>query len=211
MVMYPSLIRTMEVCPDCKDVVGLFHPLNGPGPNRGPLVQRGTCPLHKPGHFNPKWTGFDFNRYVDLCRCCARVPLASGSKWSVWFCVECKRRVGLLNGRHGRCIVPIGRHSVHYGYPLGVHEVGDAVSCQAFIDASKAMGVAIRVLTDWYHEAVRRNLDAVAPGDPDPMPIWMYCPEVARKVDPMERFREMCAYLDRRGRAMLEERERVDR
>lgn len=209
MIIHPSTIRTMEVCPDCRDVVGLFHRQDGPVAH-GPLVQRGTCPLHKPRAFDPRWSGFDFNRHVDLCRCCGRIPLRSGSRWSVWFCLDCKEQVGLLNGRHGRCIVPIGRHSVHYGYTLRADELDDPVAVEAFLSTTKAMGAVIGAVSDWYHEAVGRNLEAVEPGIVEPMPVEEYCREVALSVGPRDRFREMCAYLDRRGRAMLEEKKAVD-
>lgn len=43
------------------------------------------------------WPNSDFNEHTCLCRCCVSEPLRSGSRWSVWFCDECKARVIALN------------------------------------------------------------------------------------------------------------------
>jgi hypothetical protein len=48
----------------------------------------------------PTWPRYDFNEHIHLCECCRLVPLRSGSRWSVWFCEECKARVRNLKQHH---------------------------------------------------------------------------------------------------------------
>jgi hypothetical protein len=199
----PDRIAEMEVCCDCIDVVGPVWRLLGPRAGEGPLRQRGRCPAHPARLHAPLWPGFDYNRVVDLCRCCGVEPRASGSKWSVWFCDPCKEEVGLLNERHGRCIVPIGRHSVHWGALLRVEEAENPFSVQGFLDASKAMVTASGVLADWHQVAVALNLIDIGAVDAAALPILDYWHEADARVDRRDRFREMCAYMDRRGRAMI--------
>jgi hypothetical protein len=65
-----------------------------------------------------RWPGYDFNTYEELCRCCTIEPLRSGSCWSPFFCRECRERVMELNRRFGRCVIPIGRHSIMNEFSL---------------------------------------------------------------------------------------------
>ena len=80
----------------------------------------------------PTWPRYDFNEHLHLCECCRLVPLRSGSRWSVWFCDECKARVRDLNHTLGRYVIPIGRHSLMGGIGIAGAELaharhGDAV------------------------------------------------------------------------------------
>jgi hypothetical protein len=202
-IEHPERIRAMMVCRACEDVVGWFYRLDGMLAGQHQLLQRGRCARHPPLAGAPRWPRFDFNRGVDLCYCCAIEPLATGSKWSVWFCEPCKQQVGLLNARHGRCIVPIGRHSVHRGHLLRAEDLDDAIVVESFVGAFESGSVAIRTLADWQRVAVVRNLDALGDDDRLEVPALEYWREVAAAVDRMDRFREMCAYLDERGRARL--------
>jgi hypothetical protein len=74
----------------------------------------------------PKWPRYDFNEHLHLCECCRLVGLRSGSRWSVWFCEECKTRVMNLNRLAGRCLIPIGRHSLMAGVGLDGSELARA-------------------------------------------------------------------------------------
>ena len=63
----------------------------------------------------PSWPRYDFNEAVCLCHCCGAVLLPSGSRWSVWFCEDCKHKIVALNKLAGNCLIPIGRHSTMNG------------------------------------------------------------------------------------------------
>src|SRR5437867_2299370 len=53
------------------------------------------------------WPRFDFNCVAEFCKCCGTECLESGSRWSVWFCDECKEYVGQLHAVAGRYLIPI--------------------------------------------------------------------------------------------------------
>ena len=203
---HPERIAEMVVCGDCRDVVGPFYRLYGTLAGQGPLKQRGTCAGHPPRPRAPTWPRFDFNRGVDLCYCCGIEPLTSGSKYSVWFCDICRPMVMRLNAVHQRCIIPLGRHSVHYGWLLRAEDVDDPVTTHRFSEASRAAAVATRALADWYRIVIGSNLEAIGAADGPPMPIIRYWRNVAYAVDRADRFGALCDYLDRRGRAEIEER-----
>ena len=82
---------------------GTCHELFEQEPQAGfPSAQR--CRCHPSDE--PTWPRFDFNEHLHLCECCRLDPLRSGSRWSVWFCDECKARVRDLNHRLGRYVDP---------------------------------------------------------------------------------------------------------
>ena len=94
---------------------GTCHELFEQEPQAGfPSAQ--LCRCHPSDE--PTWPRFDFNEHLRLCECCRLEPLRSGSRWSVWFCEECKTRVRSLNDRLGRYAIPIGRHSMMGGISL---------------------------------------------------------------------------------------------
>lgn len=189
-------VPEMEVCHACAQVVGRFYRTHF-----GYRVQYGRCGEHTvPEGADSRWPRYDYNLHVDLCRCCGRVPLRSGSKWSVWFCKACKEQVGLLNGRHGRCIVPIGRHSVHAGYMLSGDQARNPVAVETFVSSMKSIFAVHGPLADWMREAVHRNFRDVGLPVNRPVPLARYWAEVRGRVDPDDRFREMCGFLEQVGR-----------
>ena len=96
----------------------------------------------------------DFHLPAELCRCCAQELLPSGSRWSVWFCDECKPRI-LNAGAHR---IPIGRHSFHSGHflrdPLDDEAIAD------FVTGFKTLVDAMDRTKAWAHERTRRNCRA---------------------------------------------------
>lgn len=54
-----------------------------------------------------RWEGYDVNEWIRLCDCCLAVAMRSGSKWSPFFCDDCRPKI--LAAERG---IPIGRHSM---------------------------------------------------------------------------------------------------
>jgi hypothetical protein len=108
--------RRFRLCGICHE---LYEPVPAPG---FPTPQRCRCrPSDK-----PTWPRFDYNEHLRLCECCRLEPLKSGSRWSVWFCEECKGRVLSFNHLLGRYAIPIGRHSMMGGISLHGPELASA-------------------------------------------------------------------------------------
>ena len=108
---YRPEFSTLSICTAC---LGLFDDVSlGQGDGER---QRCTCSASK----EDRWPGYDYNERARLCDCCGRYVLRSGSRWSVWFCEECKARVQALNEEMGFALIPIGRHSMMNGLGLRV-------------------------------------------------------------------------------------------
>jgi hypothetical protein len=94
-------------------------------PSEGfPTPQRCGCDRKEAD--DPKWERHDFNEHLHLCRCCRAETCHSGSRWSQWFCDECRLRVIALNRAVGRYVIPIGRHSIMAGVAIHGPAVADA-------------------------------------------------------------------------------------
>jgi hypothetical protein len=115
----------------------------------------------------PTWDRFDFNERAHLCECCLGVVLESGSKFSVWFCAECKERIMGFNARFGRTVIPIGRHSLMASVSLGgpgllewaegKDPAGDA-SVEAFRIRVRGLFDSIDHLHAWSHGTLGDSL-----------------------------------------------------
>ena len=189
-------IQDTMVCGPCGDVVGPAKHRHEPD---FVMVQKGTCAVHT-APAEPTWPWNDFNRFVELCQCCGTAPLHSGSKWAVWFCPACREQVDLLNQRLGRYAIPIGRHSVHGGRLLSAEQVDDELELHTFLDFVNSSSEAMRVLQKWAKLVIRLNLQAIGGDEDSVVPITAYCQATQERVDPFDRFREMCAWLGRQGR-----------
>ena len=194
-------LEEVAVCGPCGDAVGPHPSSREPGTM---LIQAGECSTHTdPGQL--AWPGYDFNRYVELCRCCGTVPLRSGTRWATWFCGPCMEQVKLLNERLGRYAIPVGRHSLHQGRLLSPEHLEEPLEVQIFLDATNAAFDAMKLLKRWAAHIVRMNLRAIREDDDAVVPLRVYAHAAQVYVDPFDRFREMCEWLGRESRVPREE------
>ena len=108
-----------------------------------------------------KWEGFDFNEAVTLCHCCGKEVLKSGSKWSVWFCGECRGKIGEINSRFQQTPLPIGRHSIMSGVMLKGEDRQNHEKIELFLKDFKSLSDRITVVEKWRTEIVKRNFKAL--------------------------------------------------
>jgi len=98
-------LERMWICGTCAGLNGI--PVGRDAP---PVEQIQRCRCRSTDE--PAWPSFNFNEHVHLCECCLMEALPSGSRFSVWFCEECRLRVIALNDRLRVWLIPIGRHSI---------------------------------------------------------------------------------------------------
>jgi hypothetical protein len=147
-----EVTRDFEVCGACHELRGPFTwTLQG---QTDAHVQECRCAPHTAS----TWRGFDFNTVAELCYVCGCEVLRSGSRFSIWICPNCAPRVSALNGRLGRLVVPIARHSIVNGAALSMTPPPSDAAIEAFADRLLLMRRRINRLHDWSHEVVRRNL-----------------------------------------------------
>lgn len=155
-------------------------------------VTRQRCRCRRDeGATDATWPGSDFNEHLHLCECCSMVPLLSGSKWSVWFCDDCKPRVVALNGSVGHCVVPIGRHSLMNGVGVSTSElVSGGTERRAVVDAFSGKLMSLFDAMQHLHvfaQARRRGLverlDFPA-GEDVALPDWLETLTAAEGEDP---------------------------
>ena len=134
-----------------------------------------------------RWPGFDFNERATLCYCCAQHVLPSGSKWSVWFCVDCKPRILRFNETMGSSVVPLGRHSLMANVGLGPRAISHEAQIEQFREGFSSLMDRIEALGRWKLEMqmpfLFSGLALQRESDPE-LRTWLLAVDVARRQDP---------------------------
>lgn len=147
----------LRICGSCRT-------LKGPVPDRSDGArQLCECAPTENHRAEPLWGG-DFNTYAELCHCCGLVLLRSGSRWSVWFCEPCKRSVVALNRAAGRCLIPIGRHSLMNRVAARSEQLRTNVGAVAFADQLDTLFASIGGLRAWAATVTASNTIALGFG-----------------------------------------------
>jgi hypothetical protein len=142
------------------------------------------------------WPGHDYNQVAELCRCCGLDVLRSGSRWSGWFCEHCKDWVWDFNNRVGRCVIPIGRHSLMNGIGLpGVLATDDAL-VKRFADDVGTLFERMNWTDAWARRVVTRNLTACGLASHDDVPLGKYLERVRASLPHPQKPPAVRAMLD---------------
>jgi hypothetical protein len=142
-----------SICPCCFAVRGLLTIAS--------MRYEQRCGCHAEVESEERWPGFDFNTYIELCHCCAIEPLKSGSRWSPFFCDECKERVMNLNRQERRWVIPIGRHSMMHGEFLSGGEAAIDEHANEFVFRVRGLFATGEHLDQWRRIRVEKNLEAL--------------------------------------------------
>jgi hypothetical protein len=144
------------ICPACFACRGT---LEVDGIHSGHYEQHCSCQRSEGSE--EQWPGWDFNTYLELCRCCGIEAVKSGSRWSPFFCHECRARVLSFDRRHRRWIIPIGRHSIMHGEFLGGNEALIDEHVEHFVLRARGLFAATDHLDTWASARVKQNLEAL--------------------------------------------------
>jgi hypothetical protein len=193
--------REMEICQKCYEVRGPWRPKGAtetPGSRRSLFHYTQECKCDEAlGSLNEEWPGFDFKRAVELCQCCGLEPVRSGSRWSVWFCDDCKEMVRQLHAKYQRYIVPIGRHSVHGGFGVTGEKSHDEAEVEYFAIRWKDVSEAIDHLARFARLTVSENLEKLGFSRDTDVRLVEYLAAVARNpLDKKAAFRRLCRFFE---------------
>lgn len=137
-------------------VCGQCGEIRGPVPGIA-AVQLCACASPEERRAQPRH-GRDFARWIELCRTCGLRTVSSGSRWSSFHCSRCRPRVVALNGLVGRCVVPVGRHSLMNGVSLSDPVGRNPVAFVAFADQLAAFFSSTVDLEAWAGRVVLDHL-----------------------------------------------------
>ena len=189
------VLGKMKVCADCGKVHGSWKEKGMFNPT---FQQRCGCENRKRTTDNSeKWPGFDFNEVVTLCYCCGSDLLTSGSRWSVWFCKECAKKISTVNHNIGLWLIPIGRHSLMHGIGINCHNKNEEeinYAIKEFHEKTESLFKQQNKLYAWARSIVIKNIKRlnVINNGPD-MRLSQYL-NLMKKThgDKEECFRKMC-------------------
>jgi hypothetical protein len=160
-----ELAARMELCRTCLVLRGPFFDSH----NGCERAQRCACEPRE-----PLWNAFDYNCAAELCRCCASQVIGCGSKWSVFFCAECRRHVNAHNDAAGWKVIPIGRHSIMNGVALNTRDVQSGGARSAFARGLSEVSGGIDGLERFHRAHVTGILSSIeASGPTVPAPQYL--------------------------------------
>ncbi len=189
--------RQMRICPRCLELEGWYW-------------WDGQWLYQPHPHYCAHWTKKDAKlappRCLDvtdvlcLCECCGSEVLAVGTKWSVWFCEECRIRTIHTNRFLGHYCIPIGRHSLQSaacGTPLGFingHEIiKNPKKVRTIAKQLRGMFDQMDRLSEWARLAVRENTRCIGLNQEESIPLPLYVRSLKRTpIDKKIRFIQMC-------------------
>ena len=160
----------VEVCIGCGEVRGRW---------RSGLVQWCACDRAASPEPQPRWPHFDHNTAAELCRCCGLRLVESGSKWSVWLCRPCLGLVKAMNDEAGRCVFPIGRHSLMNGVGYRAGPQPSETALAAFSDQLHTFFRAAAGTSEWRKQVVAANAAAAELPAGGRVPLRLYLARVA--------------------------------
>ena len=147
------------------------------------------------------WPRFDFNERARLCACCGMEVLASGSRWSPYFCRECQLLAMGVSLWERRLVIPIGRHSMMHTWVPATRGPHPAPTAVARADTAEAVYVAVRAIAgagdrlhQWSALIVSRHLLHL--GLPDGTPLSDYLDAIKETgTTRWGLFAELCEFL----------------
>ncbi|MBV8161900.1 MAG: hypothetical protein JO265_13330 [Acidimicrobiia bacterium] len=169
-------------------------------------VQRCTCEWERArseGTPFTDWPDIDLPGCVQLCYCCAAMPVHASSRWSPFFCDGCRPDVFALNRSVGRCVIPMGRHSMMNGVSGDVPDADDGREelVELVLASMRNVSEMTRCLDAWRVQRVRGHVEACG-WETEAPSLWAYCDAV--QLPPERRhdiFRGMVSsLLDRAAR-----------
>lgn len=178
-------------------ICGHCHALRGPVPGRADGAEQFClCASRAMWRAQPKRG--DHNVDMELCYCCGLVLLRSGSKWSTWLCGACKEWVLALNESAGRCLIPIGRHSMMNGVALNGY--AGARGIERFVSDSHALAASMDQIASYAHDVVvPLNLDAIGFARRRHVPLGTYLEAVeSSQLNQWDAFERLQQWLARR-------------
>lgn len=154
----------------CGGSAGLFGPIayGDDAPSREQRCRWSECPYrdepwHQPQTSLPEPAG-DFPTEVELCYCCVAELIPSGSRFSSFFCDDCRERVVALRDDAGRVIIPLGRHSMMNGIGIEGGGTRDEGRLAEFAAATTAFFGSIDRLCAWQRGVAADRIASSWPG-----------------------------------------------
>ncbi len=111
----------------------------------------------------------DFNQEYEMCYCCGVAAMTSGSRYSSFYCEECKQRIRKVNELVRRCMMPCGRHSIMNGVSIKGESAEDSKAVAAFAAGVNEMNDRIDVVRTHRARIARKQAERFQLGLDEPI------------------------------------------
>lgn len=101
--------------------------------------------------------GTYWTRVAEICRCCGAEVLDAGHKFALWFCGACRGRARAVNEACGRCVIPIGWHSIVNGVYVNPKRLRSLSGATVEADQVNAVFRETGSVWEWGRRVVERQ------------------------------------------------------
>jgi hypothetical protein len=133
-------------------------------PNRDGHTQQ--CQLCYSGWDDYPWPGYDRNAWVDICHCCCAEVISAGSRWSTFYCTDCRARVTKAQQADPMFDPPMGRNLIMNDVLVGGPRALDSVATGRLAAATLDMASRIRLIWEIRERDLARVLQHFDDGNP---------------------------------------------
>lgn len=105
----------------------------------------------------------DYNQLYEICYCCGLRIIKSGTRWSQFNCYHCHSQIIGLNTAAGRCVIPIGRHSMMNGVFLDRSAITEhnAQAIESFVKAYRRTSSLTGSVGEYRKIILKKQIDRV--------------------------------------------------
>jgi vacuolar-type H+-ATPase subunit F/Vma7 len=151
-------LNSLKICRECFQLYGAVRLTDGQ------LVeQQCQCRRSKQELWHVSVRGHnlynDFNVEYEICNCCGLEVIPSGSRWSLFYCRTCKDMIRELNDKIGKCIIPIGRHSLMNGISLSGENAKNKEAIAEFVTSVNEMNQSIIIVSKHEKKIIRKQVE----------------------------------------------------
>jgi len=188
-------LKSLKICRECFQLYGAVRLEDGRR-----VKQKCRC-TYKPDEKNWSTTlngqtyRHDYNKEYEICYCCGLEVIPSGSRWSSFYCRDCKKSIRALNQKIRKCIIPIGRHSLMNGISLSGREIKNEDAIGYFVDASKQMFSRIHAVQQNQEKILKKRVQLLSlSDDATALDLLLKTTTTGRKQLKKEAFLELVAF-----------------
>lgn len=113
-----------------------------------------------------RWEDSDLSEWIHICECCVIDVTRSGSRWSSFYCDECRQRILALRRSDRPLAIPLGRHSMMNAIALEGARAFEPRAVETFTDALDGMFNSIAAVSEWRKRRISLLLEGF---DEDPL------------------------------------------
>lgn len=162
-------LKSLRFCQECFELKGTIQLSDGHSVKQKCACTRSSSEASWYVVFDGKRWFKDYNREYETCYCCGLEVIPSGSRWSLFYCQDCKAMIRKLNETLGFCLIPYGRHSIMNGVSIDKSNVDNKDAIKDFLLVTQGLFDRMGTCGSYRKSIARQQTAIVKMNENDPV------------------------------------------